>query len=182
MDKAAVRRRMLKERSSLQGEFIQCASGTIEDRFWKEFDDYQRYLLYVDFDGEVATSMLTQKLVEKGKEVFLPILKSDEELDVGKYERSEKLKKNKFGIMEPNLVCEETVFDVAVIPGVAFDKACNRLGFGKGYYDRLLEKIHVSQSIGFAFEMQIVDELPSEAHDIPMDIVLTERNLYRRSL
>jgi 5-formyltetrahydrofolate cyclo-ligase len=91
------------------------------------------------------------------------------------------LVKNRFGILEPSKTVDIRSFDVIVVPGVVFDKKCNRLGFGKGFYDRFLKSVNTRLKIGLSYDLQIVDELPSEVHDIPMDFVLTETKIYRRN-
>ncbi len=69
--------------------------------------------------------------------------------------------------------------DLALIPGIAFDPNGNRIGFGKGYFDRFLKTADVPTKIGIAFECQMIDELPHEATDIPMDYIITEKRIYR---
>jgi len=75
---------------------------------------------------------------------------------------------------------KNTAIDLYIIPGVAFDKQGNRLGRGGGFYDKLLFGKN-SFKIGLAFEIQIVDTVPHEAHDIPMDFVVTERGVYGKT-
>lgn len=181
MNKIEVRKSILKVRRSLESNFIVESSSKIIDMFIKTFSDYNSFLLYYDFKNEVRTNVLIEQLLAMGKEVYLPILQNSCELAVGRYRSETVLKRNQYGIMEPQSVYDKSFFDVIVFPGVAFDKECNRLGYGAGYYDRLMMKIHVLKSVGFSFEVQIVDELHSEAHDFPMDYVITERNLYRRT-
>ena len=62
--------------------------------------------------------------------------------------------------------------DVAVIPGLAFDRKGGRLGRGKGYYDRLLSKLPDCRKLGMCFDFQMVDAVPAEAHDIKMDDII----------
>ena len=68
--------------------------------------------------------------------------------------------------------------DAVIIPGVAFDQAKNRLGRGRGFYDRLLERMNVKK-IALAYEFQIVDHIPTEPHDVGMDIIVTETRVIR---
>jgi 5-formyltetrahydrofolate cyclo-ligase len=72
--------------------------------------------------------------------------------------------------------------DVVVLPGIAFDRQGGRLGQGKGYYDRLLADVSSKCTlIGLAFDVQLVEEVPMEPHDVRLDILITESDLYRRS-
>jgi 5-formyltetrahydrofolate cyclo-ligase len=180
MTKDEIRKNILKKRGGLEKEFIEKASNKITEVFLEKFLSAKSFLLYSDFNNEVSTKSLLKILCENNKEIFLPIIKNNKLLEIGKYDNNIRLKKNNYGILEPVTKCNTKKFDVAVLPGVAFDKNCNRLGFGAGYYDRLMTAIDVAKSIGLAFEFQVVDELPSDAHDFPMDYVITERNLYRR--
>ncbi|MDE6243728.1 MAG: 5-formyltetrahydrofolate cyclo-ligase, partial [Muribaculaceae bacterium] len=67
--------------------------------------------------------------------------------------------------------------ELIVVPAVAYDRRGNRLGRGKGYYDRLLATTKASK-IGVAYEFQVVDDIPAESHDVPVDIVITENGIY----
>lgn len=85
------------------------------------------------------------------------------------------MKKGSFGIDEPTgeTVTDLSAIDIAIIPGVGFDKQGNRLGRGKGYYDRLLPKLQ-SYNIGICFSFQVIPAVPVEPFDHPMDEVWTE--------
>ena len=80
-----------------------------------------------------------------------------------------------YGILEP--VGEPFTnyhdIDVAIIPGMAFDLAGNRMGRGKGFYDRLLPKLADARKIGICFSFQLLEHIPTEAHDCPMDIIVS---------
>ena len=69
--------------------------------------------------------------------------------------------------------------DWIIVPGVAFDKKLNRLGRGKGYYDKLLVQTSATK-IGICYELQLFDEIPAEPHDIKMDFIITENNIIHR--
>ena len=90
---------------------------------------------------------------------------------------------NEFGtpILAPTSECEIVVPEIIIVPGLGFTKAGERIGRGKGYYDRYLvnKKAIV---IGVAFEDQLVDELPTDAHDVKMNFVVTDREIYRNNL
>ena len=87
------------------------------------------------------------------------------------------------GIPEPGLYCEpaaENRQKIILVPGVAFDKKGNRIGYGKGFYDRYLKEHEFIKKMGIAFEMQVLEEIPGEPDDVQMDMVITERTEYRR--
>ena len=67
--------------------------------------------------------------------------------------------------------------DLVLVPGVAFDQSGNRLGFGKGYFDRFLAKC-LCPAVGLAYELQLVDAIEARPHDVPMNRIVTERAVY----
>ncbi len=98
-------------------------------------------------------------------------MKSWKELSIGSYgilePRTEKIRKTRV----------EDI-DLIIVPGVAFDKKGNRIGHGKGYYDRLLDKTNATK-IGLAFEFQLLKEIPTDKHDLPIDILITEKRIIK---
>ena len=94
--------------------------------------------------------------------------------------RSNKFILNKYNILEPdiNTSVEVDDFDVILVPLVAFDNKCNRLGHGKGYYDRFLTN-KKGLKIGLAYEIQRFDDIPTEKNDIKLDYIITESNIYK---
>jgi 5-formyltetrahydrofolate cyclo-ligase len=91
------------------------------------------------------------------------------------------------GIPEPQVLNDHALVidevDLIVIPGVAFDYACNRLGYGGGYYDMLLaQRKKKAPIIALAYEEQIVDKIPSESHDIKVDMIITDKKIIKPEL
>jgi len=140
---------------------------------YKAFIDADVVLLYYSLPDEVYTHDFIEKWA-KYKKIILPTVK-DHELELHSYIKKEKLKEGAFHIMESSspLFTNEKAIDLTIVPGIAFDKKGNRLGRGKGYYDRLLSRLN-SQNIGICFQIQLYNELPHEDFDQPMDAVLTE--------
>lgn len=114
------------------------------------------------------------------KTVLLPVVVGDE-LVLRRFTSVEDMRPGAFGIMEPRgeEFTETGSIDMIIVPGVGFDCGCRRLGRGKGYYDRLLPKIHGFKA-GVCFGFQVVECVPSEVHDVEMDVVVTPQALYRR--
>ena len=85
--------------------------------------------------------------------------------------------------MEPSggKVIDPAEVEFAVIPGMAFDSECNRMGRGKGFYDKLLPYLKCKK-IGLAYDFQIVSHIPCDEHDMPLDMVISESAVYRRLL
>ena len=134
----------------------------------------QTVLLYSALPDEVPTQELIDHLVEQGKMVLLPRVVSDTDMELRKYTGQHDLQKGAYGIMEPagELFTDYAAIDVAIVPGMAFDSAGHRLGRGKGYYDRFLSRVPNIYKIGLCFSWQIVDSVPSDAHDVRMDMII----------
>jgi len=131
-------------------------------------------LMYHSLPDEVDTHAAADMLVAGGKTVLLPAVTGDGEMEIHLYGGKRDLTKGAYGIMEPSgeAYTYYNNIDVAVVPGMAFDTANNRLGRGKGYYDRFLVKVPKTYKIGLCFDFQMVDEIPSDCHDIKMDEVI----------
>lgn len=133
----------------------------------------EKILMYHSLPDELDTRRFLKKW--KGhKKFFLPRV-NGANLELLPYEET-RLEIGSFHIEEPTgsdtYPIEE--IEVVVVPGVAFDRKGRRLGRGKGFYDRLLESSKVTK-IGVGYDFQLIEELPAEAHDVPMDMVITEK-------
>lgn len=123
---------------------------------------------------EVQTHSFIEKW-RKQKKVILPVVVGDI-LELRVYTGATDLRIGPFGIAEPTgeLFTDYASIDIAIIPGVAFDIAGHRLGHGKGYYDKLLPQLTKALKAGLCFPFQVVDKVPTEPFDIPMDIIITQ--------
>lgn len=133
-------------------------------------------MLYCSLPDEVDTMDLLHKLRQSGKRVLLPKVTGESDMELREYNGDDDLQTGSYGIKEP---CGERFDDfagikVAVIPGMAFDKSGNRLGRGKGYYDRFLDKPEFRglYKIGICFPFQMFETLPADKYDIRMDMTI----------
>lgn len=137
-------------------------------------------LLYSALKDEVQTQDLLDELIAQGKRVMLPRVISETDMELRLYTGPQSLQQGAFGIMEPvgEVFNDYEQIDVAVIPGMAFDAEGHRLGRGKGYYDHFLSHFSPLTShlykIGICFPWQMVDEVPTDKHDVPMDCVVSQ--------
>lgn len=136
--------------------------------------DAHTVLLYSALPDEVPTQPLLSRLATEGKTVLLPRVVNDTDMELRRYTSLQDLEQGAFGIMEPTgeLFTDYHDIDVAVIPGMAFDREGHRLGRGKGYYDRFLTQLPHTYKIGICFPFQLVDHVPADVHDILMDEVI----------
>ncbi len=139
----------------------------------KCFKNSKDIFIYISFNGEVDTHKIIKRALELKKNVFVPRI-DGEEIKIVPLRDFSMLKKGKFGILEPmEKEIQKKNFDIIIIPGIAFDLKLNRLGRGKGYFDRFLKKVK-GRKIALAFEEQLVENLPVETYDIKMDIIVTD--------
>lgn len=137
-------------------------------------------VLYLPVNGEVPTYEIMNHALVAGKKIYLPVIEG-ERIVLRHCSQPDKLSPGRFGIPEPpagSLMANPQQIDVFVVPGVFFDVAGNRGGYGKGYYDRLLHSCcKGSVLIGFCYDFQLVEAIAAEPHDVRMDMVITERRV-----
>lgn len=142
-----------------------------------DFEKADTILLFWSIAGEPYSHDFVSKL-SKSKRVVLPRVVGDV-LELRQYDASRMVSGYR-GIMEPGedaCLVDPMEIDLAIIPGMAFDVRGGRLGRGKGYYDRLLPLLKCKK-VGVCLDSHLVDEVPVETHDIPVDVVITPNNLY----
>lgn len=172
--KQELRRQIAKEKKIHQEELGERSSQLLQRlEQLPVFRQSATILLYHSLPDEVHTHSFIEKWGQE-KEIILPVVKG-KELELRKYTGKNKLIKGSYGIEEPigELVKDYDRIELAIIPGVGFDLQGNRLGRGKGYYDRLLPKLK-AYKIGICFQFQVIEPIPFEFFDIPMDEVWTE--------
>ncbi len=137
------------------------------------FQNAQHILFYWAMADEVKTHEFIIKHY-RSKHIYLPVIRGND-LDIVLFTGEDCLVPGaKYGIPEPSgeKINNEDIIDAVVVPGVAFDRSGNRMGRGAGYYDRILSRVPQAKKIALAYDFQLVDAVPVEAHDIPMDWVI----------
>ena len=131
-------------------------------------------MAYYSLPDEVNTHQLIDNLVAEGKTVLLPKVTGDETMELCRYQSAADLREGAFHLMEPigEPFANNDQIEVALIPGMAFDAEGHRLGRGKGYYDRFLQSVPAMKKIGVCFDFQKVEMVPSEEHDVIVDVVI----------
>lgn len=175
MDKQALRREIATKKQQYSApEFLEW-SEIIRQKIESLplFQQASSVLLYHSLPDEVQTHSMLRHW-QKNKRCFLPQIQGDH-LVVREYEGNESLTRGQMNILEPTgRVCSDYgQIEVVIVPGVAFDLEGNRLGRGKGYYDKLLPLLS-APAIGICFGFQLVEKVPAEAHDVKMTRVITE--------
>ena len=138
--------------------------------------------IYYPIKSEISSLQIIKICKNLSIEICLPVInKNTNELIFSKFDDEKYLTKNKYGIMEPTKLNQITP-DIIFVPMVGFDKNLNRIGYGKGYYDKVISKLRKIKKIfviGLAYDNQMVRKLPIENHDEKMDIILTDKKIYR---
>ena len=153
-------------------------SLSVVSRLWENshLQAAHTILIYYSLPDEVDTHSLADELLEKDKKVILPVVTGEGEMELREYTGRKDLREGPFHILEPigRLFPEKRYgeIELGVIPGMSFDRHGNRLGRGKGYYDRFLEKVPQMHKIGLCFDFQKVETIPTEPTDIPMDEIV----------
>ena len=179
MLKSELRRQIRQTQRQFTPQQLEELSLPVIDRLRGRLAEAHTVLAYYSLPDEVNTHDLVDELVAKGVTVFLPKVTGPDTMTWLRYTSRADLTTGAFGIGEPDhgegspdLVCEESRGQVALIPGMAFDAAGHRLGRGRGYYDRFLASQPDIYKIGVCFDFQKLPEVPVDAFDIPVDEVI----------
>lgn len=180
MDKSDIRRLVKAQKALLEAaEQVEAA-----ERAFARFETSAAFmmadniLMYHSLPDEISTHTFLDKWHER-KHFFLPRV-NGADLEILPYDRS-RLSLGAFLIEEPEGVdtVDMDTIDLVVVPAVAYDRQCNRVGRGRGYYDRLLRGTRAVK-VGVAYDFQLMDEVPYDDNDVPVDIVITDRRTVRR--
>lgn len=144
-------------------------------------------LTYYPFRSEIDTTIIIRNALKQKKKVILPKV-NGKKLDLYYIKDLENdLGPGSFDIMEPIpskcTIASYKNIDIALVPGVGFDRNFNRLGYGGGFYDKLLEGLPAeTPRIALAFNIQLIEKIPIMAHDLKVDIIITEKEILRRKV
>jgi 5-formyltetrahydrofolate cyclo-ligase len=181
--KRALRREVLAARDALSLDDRVARSGAIVERLLAlpEAVDARTVMAFWSFGSEVDTAPLISRLLDDGRTVALPRTEGPEIVPVT-YQRGDPVRPTAYGAMEPPFgrVLGAEELDLVVVPGIAFDGSGNRLGYGRGFYDRLLSRRRPGvPAVAIAFGMQVVDAVPSGGADRRVDAIVTENEVIR---
>lgn len=145
-------------------------------------------MLYLNFRDEVKTTPLAEEILKNGKRLVIPYCetRTTQIIPCEIQDLAKDVGLSSFGIREPLAdffrPVAPTKIDLALVPGLAFDYQGNRIGFGKGYYDRFLPQLRADVCvIGVAFACQVFERIPAESHDYKMSLLVTEDGLFTPS-
>jgi 5-formyltetrahydrofolate cyclo-ligase len=176
-EKHLIRKRTLEKRLKENKKTLQRSGHEIIKKLLitKVFQEAVNILFYTPIKNEVDTKPLIELVLKKNKNVLVPRVENEQNMDAYKISSLKDLEKGTFGILEAKRNCKKFPkkdIDLVIVPGVAFDISGHRIGFGQGYYDAFLNDIK-AKKIALAYDFQIVKNIPDEEHDVKMDLVIT---------
>lgn len=184
--KDRLRKSIEKKRNTLSTSEVLEKSSRIKKRIFEMdlFRDAQTILFYVSYGNEVYTHDMIKESISLGKTVVVPkSVTKNNALILSRLTDWNNLEVGAYNILEPKQESIEQVdvesIDLIIVPGVVFDESGNRIGHGKGYYDRLLNDSQNIPNIGLAFELQMIDNIESEKHDEKIDVIITEDRIVK---
>lgn len=180
MTKNELRDEIRSKRRNLTKDFIKKSSERIAKTVCPILSDATTVMVYLSSFNEPNTMEIIHYLKKIGIKIVVPISNTDTHTISLSYIRdTDDLTKGAYGILEPKfpILANSDDIDAVLVPGIAFSKNGDRLGFGKGYYDKFLADFKGTK-IGICYDFQILDDIPSSAHDIKMDVIITEKRIY----
>ena len=178
MNKKEARTLIKERRMNLSKEYIDVASNKIFEKLLQNeyFKNAKVVMSYMDFKNEVKTDKINDFIKNSGEILVLPKV-IDKETMIAIEDKNQYIV-SPFGNKEPDGEEYRGNIDVIITPGVVFDRNKNRVGFGRGYYDRFFVKYPNAKKIAIAFEEQIIDEgIETDKYDKKVDILITEENI-----
>lgn len=184
--KKNIRQQILHARGKLTPQVQAEKSKMIFNRL-KEFEPYknaENVMVYIDFRNEVKTDLIIDDLIKTNKKVVIPIcMPKTKNLILSQLlDPKKELAKGTFGVLEPKKEYIREVdpasIDLVIVPGVAFDRQGHRIGYGAGYYDRFFHRLPKAvPSVAIAFDLQLIDKVPADDFDYPVDTIITETEI-----
>lgn len=175
MDKAALRRQIREQKRAMTDEQINTASARLGELFTatEQYRNAKTIYGYLPYNQEVRTVPMLEQALKDGKQVAVPKVYGDEMKFIYLTDLSQ-VENGFAGIPEP--IADSPVADdptaLVLMPGLAFTQKGDRMGYGGGFYDKFLAAECNHPTVALCYAFQIVDELPTEQYDIPVDLVL----------
>ena len=175
MDKKELRRRIREQKRAMTREQIDSASQRLAQLLF-ETDLYKNASVlygYMPYNQEVNTLLILERALRDGKRVAVPKVYGDT-MNFIYLENLSQVAPSSMGIPEP--IADEPIARderaLVLMPGLAFDKAGNRMGYGGGYYDKFLAAEPTHPTVALCYDFQLVDTIPTDFYDIPVDLVI----------
>lgn len=187
-DKKVLRKRILTERKNINVVEKEEMDNKILDKFYKSeyYRKSKKIFIYISYDSEINTKGIINKALKDNKKIYVPRTEFKTRLmDAVEITSLDNLVESEYGILEPSIKqphINPNEIDLIVVPGVAFDKQGGRMGYGAGFYDRYFKKINEDNmkkitKLALAYDFQIIEKVPMDEQDIPVNCVITENEV-----
>jgi len=177
--KSIIREEMKEKRRAMQKSEVFGKSLIAQNIFLESniYCEAKTVMLYIPLGNEISTDEIIENALLSGKDVLVPVTDSKTfEITAHKITKDTEFEKGVFSLTEPKEKAQfdSSRIDVVLVPGVAFSAGGNRIGFGKGCYDKFLKDIRATK-VGFCYDFQVLDEFETDEFDIRMDFLITEK-------
>ncbi|MGM0589344.1 MAG: 5-formyltetrahydrofolate cyclo-ligase [Bacteroidota bacterium] len=187
--KAELRAKVKQWRRRLSKDQYHKSSIAIKQKVFNlpEVMDARQIHCYVSMNDrwEIDTRVLISHWIKQGKKVVVPLMRPKAQLSHHIIQDLSELTINEWGVEEPDPTRHPAVevadLDLVIVPLSAADRRCHRLGYGKGYYDRFLDRVRVPK-VGLCYEHWFLEQVPTDNFDVPLDLIVTEKQVYRCSV
>ena len=184
MTKGEIRSQNKRKRNQLTEDLVDEYSMKIHEKLYQleEFVKCNMLFTYISIGTEVDTHKIIRKALQMNKHVYVPRVEN-KELNFYRIDGIDSLIRSSFGILEPDASIDQKYasslsgYDkrLLLLPGLAFDKAGNRIGYGAGYYDRYLGRYSHNEwvTVALAYDFQLTDDIQADIYDVPADYIIT---------
>ena len=186
MEKKRIREEIIQKRNDLSSKIKKEYDELILKKLIESdiYNKSKKIFTYVSFSSEIDTIKFIKYALNDNKEVYVPKTdKTKKEMVAIRINSLENMDVDNWGILEPKSVDKNKIgknFDLILIPGLAFDRKGNRIGYGGGYYDKYLSQIkEENNKIVLAYDFQVVDSIKNEAHDIKVNYIITNNKFIK---
>ncbi|TDT67848.1 5-formyltetrahydrofolate cyclo-ligase [Hypnocyclicus thermotrophus] len=175
-NKNEIRKSIKNKREKLDKNYIELYSKELTQIFINSslYKNAKTIMSYIPIKNEVNTIYINQEIIKDNKTLLLPAIINDK---VYPKLYNDNFIKGKYDIKEPSGDIFIDEIDLIIVPGIAFDKYKNRIGFGKGYYDKFLQKYLSSIKVSLIYPFQLVEKINNEKHDIKIDFIFDNNHI-----
>lgn len=183
--KKQIRKEILLMREAMDSKEVDLKSQLVFERLIATgiYKKSNNIFTYLNFRNEVKTNKIINHIMQNNKNIYIPLCNTSiKEIIICKMDNWEDVETGTFGILEPKpgtiKISNRKHIDLVIVPGIVFDIKGNRIGYGAGYYDKFFSSLKKEiLKIGICYSFQIVKSLPASPHDIPMDYIITEKEI-----
>lgn len=185
LDKKMLRKEILEKRNNLDLVKREEMDRKILNKFYETqyYKKAEKIFIYISYASEINTKEIINKALKDNKKIYVPRTEfKTRHMDAVEIKSLDNLEESSYGILEPSKEVpniDPNELDLIVVPGVAFDKSGGRMGYGAGFYDRYFKKIKKENinkivKLALAYEVQMLDKVPMNEQDVPVDYIITE--------